>query len=176
MAGNTVGAVGMVRLEYLGQKMSATWDGPATGQSYTFGADKPRGWVDRRDVGERNKNGFLNMKDRNSQWIFRPVSDSSNGAVVSQPANDVAEPIAVVQIAEPNTFPAVAGVAEVTGTLSVAEKTVLSIPNITDMNVVEIKALDVTREQLVEMYKVELANRARKGLISYFEERLAEDV
>lgn len=170
MASNIVGSQGMVRIEYLGKQMQSTWDGPATGQSYSFGMDKPRGWVDRRDAGERSKNGFLNMKDRGGNWLFQTVSD--NSAAVSQPVPNIAEPIVAVQVTEPAASPAVVAVAEAAGTLSVAEKT-LDVPNPTDMNVEEIKRLDLTWDQWAELYRIELANRNRKGAIAFLEEKLA---
>lgn len=172
---STVGSSGMTKLEYTGKQMAAAWSGPVTGATYYFGLDKSRGWVDKRDVGERGKSGFLNMKNKNNgTWLFQVATD--NPAPAEEPIEElvvevVSEPM-LVGVAEP------VGKTVMRGTLSTVEPEApaVEIPDITDMNVVEVKALQLTRDQLLEVYRVELAGRARKGLISYLEERLAENV
>lgn len=182
MASNAVGSVGMVKLEYTGKQMASVWSGPVTNAAYVFGVDKARGWVDRRDMGERGKSGFLNLKNRDGSWLFQAVVDKSV-AVVEEPVQEPVQ-VAVPELAiaqstvdpNPQFMDSNSSRAVATGTLSASQVATVDFPNPTDLNVLEIKALNLTREQLVEMYKVELANRARKGLVAYFEERLAEDV
>ena len=83
------GATGMVKLEYLGKQMSSVWSGHASNTPYRFGADKPVGWVDVRDAGERPSegrqgSGFLKLR-KNGEWLFAPYVEED----VAEPAHPV---------------------------------------------------------------------------------------
>lgn len=185
MANSMVGAAGMVKIEYLGGRMSFTISGDVTNANYTFGKDRQVGWVDQRDLGTRDgKNGFLSKRDPASgSWLFRKVESKENGN-----GHVVPEPEAVeVQTPEPELAPepvlaeeAASGVTEASGTLSVVEAdeqpSLTSFHDPTDLNVEQIKALEsqnLTREQWESIYKAEMAGRNRKGAVSYMEELLA---
>lgn len=173
---NTIGQVGMVKLEYLGKQVASTWEGEVTYSPYIFGIDRPKGWVDKRDAGEKGKSGFLNRKDKLGNYLFREALEesSSNGTGLSAPIPEV-----IVADAE-TSLAALAGATNITmtGTLSMVQPvqesmTGLDFPDPTDMNVEEIKRLELTPEQWDRVYKTELANRNRKGAIAFLEEKLA---
>lgn len=156
---STVGSKGMSLLEYTGSKMSSTWTGPATHVSYRFGADKRFSWVDTRDVGERNKSGFLNMKDSKGSWVFRmanPLPQEPEQQEVSLASSPkVVEEIPTADSAEMRSEPKI------------------SVPNPSDLLVSQIRELDLTHDEWMEVYKLELADRNRKTVIVFIEEILA---
>jgi glycosyltransferase involved in cell wall biosynthesis len=179
---SSIGAQGMVKIEYLGNQVNFTISGDVTNATYTFGRDRPKGWVDKRDVGTRDgKQGFLSKKDRlTNRWLYRVAGDQPTPApepepvkVVAQPASDRGLHVTEQEINSPRG-PVGATIAR--GTLTaepvVAEKTV-DYPNPADHSVEEIKRFDLTKEQWEALYKDELANRSRKGLTAWLEERLA---
>lgn len=182
MASNAVGAAGMVRIQYLGKKMSSVWPGHVTNADYVFGADKPIGWVDPRDAGEKGKSGFLNSKDGNGNFIFQVVAEKKAAASTKEPELVVEMIMPVVRETVDSAELAVekvpagrAGAVQVGGALSVTEKTaVLDVTDPTDHNVEEIKRWNLSKEQWIEIYRIELANRHRKGLLAFLEEKLAD--
>lgn len=172
MANTSVGSEGMVRLEYIGKKMASSWSGDVTNATYIFGVDRARGWVDKRDVGDReSRSGFLSKKDANNQWLFKVVSDKSAPAQ-AQIVEDTAPVAEQTPVLVEETVNAEGGKAEVGATLSVTRG--LDVANPTDHAVEEIKGWDLTKEQWTEVYRIELANRSRKGLVKWLEEKLAE--
>lgn len=89
------GSAGMVRLEYLGAQMSSIWTGHVTNVAYRFGADKPVGWVDVRDAGERPSegrpgSGFLKLR-KNGEWLFAPYVEALAVAAPQTPPQPSAE-------------------------------------------------------------------------------------
>lgn len=167
-----VGVVGMVKIEYLGKQMSSTWTGDVTGATYTFGVDRPKGWVDKRDAGSlEEKKGFLGKKDKmTGSLLFKIAKDNSS----------IQEPIQAVEITQEIASPEIVGAmqGQVAGMgesrVPVAPVTnKIDFPDPENMNVEQIKQLVLTREQWTEVYKAELAGRNRKGSIAFLEERLA---
>jgi hypothetical protein len=191
MATNTVGSTGMVKIQYIGKKMSSIWAGHATNTEYVFGMDRAVGWVDKRDVGERGKSGFLNSKDSNNQWLFMAVADSKKAAT-PQPApepeiqtltigGEVASLTVETEPKSENVLLLDADVASVTVETEMpagkgratAKGSLSSVPDPTDMTVEEVKRLNLDLAGWTEVYKTELANRSRKGLITFLEETIA---
>lgn len=174
-----IGSVGMEKIEYLGDQMTFTAFGETTNAAYTFGRDRPKGWVDKRDVGSRESGkGFLGKKDRRTgTWMYRLAETSKNVFPVEEVKVEEVEveevKVEVEKLAEPAAVEKAApvGAAQVSGSLSAKEK--LDFPDPTDMNVEEIKALELSREQWVEVYKTEMARRNRKGAIAFMEDLLA---
>jgi len=188
---NQVGAMGMERIEYQGEQVDATWTGDFTGATYVFGKDRPRGWVDKRDLGSKDdpqKRGFLAKKDKyTGKYLFVVVG--SNGEATQPPAEPVgdvvpstepepepvvvSEPVTSAVVAQPMTASAATTSATATGIVSTAEP----IFNPENMTVEQVKAelekSGYTYEQVNGVYKSEMANRNRKGLVSYLEEKLA---
>lgn len=169
---DSVGQVGMVRIKYNGRQASSTWHGDVTYGTYIFGIDKQTGWVDKRDVGAKeDKKGFLSKRDNNGNYLFSLVE------VLKKEEVREAEPAVVVENnsnlqAEETSLPKL----KLVGTLTTVDKEVenkSNAPDPTDMNVEEIKRLDLTKEQWTEVYKTELSHRARKGAISWLEEKIA---
>jgi glycosyltransferase involved in cell wall biosynthesis len=167
-----IGSQGMELIEYRGEQMNFTISGDTTNAKYTFGKDRQKGWVDRRDLGTREgKMGFLSKRGADGNWLYRVAS--SNGTAVAEP-----EPVAVMEVVEEVSKPMVEGVGEASGTLTprIAAKTATPTPNPSEMTVEQIKALaedNLTREQWEEMYKLEMAGRNRKGGVAFIEEVLA---
>lgn len=191
-----VGKVGMVKIEYLGQKMGSTWHGDVTNAPYEFGKDRKRGWVDKRDLGDREeKKGFLSKKDSNGNWIFKVVTGEKAEEVkqpevvvveepvlVSEAVSEISEePHSVTLVDNPNSSEFVApgafSNAVASGTLTeVAAKKPKkkAVVDPSEMTVEQLKALALNREEWEEVYRLELAGRSRKGLILFLEEKLAE--
>lgn len=191
-----VGKVGMVKIEYLGQKMGSTWHGDVTNAPYEFGKDRKRGWVDKRDLGDREeKKGFLSKKDSNGNWIFKVVTGEKAEEVkqpevvvveepvlVSEAVSEISEePHSVTLVDNPNSSEFVApgafSNAVASGTLTeVAAKKPKkkAVVDPSEMTVEQLKTLALDREGWEEVYRLELAGRSRKGLISFLEEKLAE--
>lgn len=183
---NQIGAEGMVKLEYLGRQMSSTWTGDATGASYTFGMDRPRGWVDKRDVGSReDRRGFLSIKDRNGAFMFRVASAESK---MSKAETVESVELSTVKQAVENVAPenrGAVGKGDAVATLSadteVKEQAVKSQDQIdpTHLNVEEIRMLDegrkipLTKKEWEDIYRLELENRNRKSAVAFLEEKLA---
>lgn len=173
---DTFGQVGMARVRYTGKQMLSTWQGEVTGVNYSFGVERPKGWVDKRDLGSRDeKKGFLGKKDRaTDQWLFESVAEEK-----STTQNGSSEPVVPQQeVKEEEEVVAAAGVSETAGTLgNRAAQTVgrkkISVPNPEDLTVAEIKDLDLTLEQWEELYRKEMAGPNRKGAVSFLEETIA---
>lgn len=177
---NIVGSTGMEQLEYQGQKMSSTWTGPVTNASYRFGIDRKIGWVDKRDVGERNKSGFLNMKDsRTDIWLFNrytkttiaasPTDESGEEAVVEETiAEEPTQVLVDQEVVELDSFNQVNFDSQ--SSEPVVESTV---PNPTDATVAEMQEWDLTKAEWNEVYKLELAGRHRTTALRFIEEKLA---
>lgn len=181
---DSIGREGMVKIEYLGSQMMFTISGDTTNLNYTFGKDRQRGWVDKRDVGTRDgKTGFLSKKDRiTNRWLYQVVGQSSV-AVSPEPAkgvevkSEVFETVVVSEAESVSTptlqatlVPSARGNVTLSGTLSVVQK---DFPDPTEMNVEEIKRLELTEEQWKQVYKAEMAGRNRKGAVGFIEEMLA---
>lgn len=158
---------GMVRLRYLGKKMSSIWTGMATGTEYVFGLDRQTGWVYTQDVGERGKSGLLNYKDSNGQWLFEQVSTNTS-TKTTEPVQ-VSEPVAETKEAIVETE----NVATTEVDATAAQENVVTVPDPTDLNVEEIKRLQLDKAGWTEVYKIELAGRNRKGAITFIEEQIA---
>ncbi len=186
-----VGQEPMESIEYLGGQMNFTITGDNTGAKYTFGKDRPKGWVFKSDVGDRDsKLGFLSKRE-NGKWVYRiagaeeqavPESAQGSEVVAEVPAEVLAEvPVESTPVAVENPEFGAKGGSEVGGVLSVAEvktpvKPQTETPNPIDMTVEEVKAYvgkGLTKDQWEEIYRVEMANRNRKGLIAFLEELLA---
>lgn len=165
----TIGTQGMVKLEYLGKQVASTWQGEVTGATYTFGVDRKRGWVDKRDVGTReDKKGFLNKKDRNTnQWLFQEVEKVAE-KVVEKTEEQIPE-IEIVTVVKGSS--AESSEFNLSGTLTARNKS--SAPDPTDANVEQVKKWELSKDEWQEVYRIELANRNRKGLVSFLEDLIA---
>lgn len=180
-----VGSEGMERLEYMGNQMSFTAHGEATNERYMFGKDRPRGWVDRRDLGERGGNGrpgkgFLGQKKPNGEWLYR-VIDSEGKQVEQEPV--VAEEVVVEKTVKSSSA--------VSGSMGVVEKNIVpgSMSEKTsfepepdlkydpkELTVSELKDLEnqgLTRDEWEAIYKAEMKGLNRKGAVAFIEELLA---
>lgn len=170
-----VGSEGMVKIEYLGKQVSSTWTGDVTSAPYTFGVDRPKGWVDKRDVGTRESGkGFLSKKDRNGNYLFRLVEKQETTTEIASTDEEPLKVVEVVSEPEPVLVQEAAGTSLTTATMSIAESKPLIDP--TDMNVEQIRQLDsqnLTLEQWKEIYKLEMANRNRKSAVTFLEEKIA---
>lgn len=172
----SVGSQGMEKIEYLGKQMSSTWQGEVTNANYTFGVDgRVRGWVDRRDLGSREeKKGFLAKKDRQTgEYLFRVFKSTKAVAKEPEPEPEkevISEPQGAVAVSQVS---GVLSVGERKEAITISEKKNLFFPDPTDLNVEEIKRLDLSLEQWQGVYRTELANRNRKGAIAYIEELIA---
>lgn len=167
----SVGSQGMVKIEYLGSQVMFTISGDVTDLPYTFGKDRPRGYVDKRDVGSKEeKTGFLSKKDRNTgQYLYRLAEKDSSTAT--------SEPVVATQVRQESNLVVAeergaVATSEAVGTLSAEKK--IDFPNPDDLNVEEIKRLELTKEQWQAVYKAEMAGRNRKGATGFIEEKLAE--
>jgi hypothetical protein len=173
----------MVKLEYTGKQQSTIWDGPATQVRYRFGVDRKVGWVDPRDAGERGVSGFLKLKDRHDNWLFKLVTDDT--PVVGVEATPTLQ-----------TVPGAAGGASASGTLTAGGNAVMTVvadpsEDIVSATVVEmsakdlgfpdpgslypsdIKRLKLTKEQWEGLYRAELAGKNRQAVKTFVEEQIA---
>jgi glycosyltransferase involved in cell wall biosynthesis len=180
-----IGTQGMVKIEYTGQKMASTWYGDVTNAPYEFGKDRKRGWVDKRDVGSKeDKKGFLSKQDDRKNFIFKVVTE---GEAVEETVSKKpqAEPVLAIEgipvvdvVEQPETEVAVGnlqghvvGVASNRFDSSPPPKPVTIDPS--ELNVEQVKGLELDREGWEQVYKDELAGRSRKGLITFLEEKIA---
>lgn len=198
----SVGTEGMVELVYLGKQQPAVWDGNATYTRYRFGIGRERGWVDVKDAGERGKgNGLLNVKDSKGNWLFEVATQSasettqrasSKSVVGNEPTVVVGEAVAPVEASKgpevdidrlynppmevgDNLVVAVDNEPDSSARLvkSVVES---DIPDISDMSVRDIMALDLDKAGWRRVYEQELASdKPRKSLITALEEKLASE-
>jgi hypothetical protein len=173
MENRVVGSQGMEKIEYIGNQMSFTAFGDATGAKYTFGKDRPIGWVDKTDLGSRDgKNGFLSKRDKQTgRWLYKLAGSSEEKADV------VAETVPSTEVTPVSEVPVVqelgmAGTTVASGTLSAVKQEKITVDP-TDLNVEEIKALELSEEEWLEVYRKEMAGRNRKGAIAFLEEVLA---
>lgn len=191
----SVGSSGMTKLEYLGKQQSTIWDGPVTQVRYRFGVDRPVGWVDPRDVGEKGKSGFLNIKDRNNNYLFRVVDNSEVQAVGVEATptevpqkpetqvlgdQDVVSATVVEDGQEELTVVADPATQEdaVTATVVVEESGEAEPAfryNPSEMYPSDIKRLNLTKEEWDTMYRLELAGKNRPTVTKYIEEQLANE-
>lgn len=163
---------GMVMLVYTGRGMTAVWDGSATNTRYRFGADgRTRGWVYKTDAGERGKRGFLNLKDSKGNYLFH-VDETVPATPEPAPATKD-----VVLTPQPAGVTQTAAVADPTqkDPQVVIGEVLPEYPNPSDYNATEIKSLVLSKEQWGLVYKAELADKARKTVVTYIEEQLAAD-
>lgn len=192
-----VGSAGMEKLEYLGRQVSATWTGDVTGTSYVFGIDRPKGWVDIRDLGDREdpkKRGFLAKRDKNTgAWLFKvakedgvppiPVEDTSlNSTMAPTPDATAVDPFVLETV--------MAGEATMEATLNATPSSILQaegtkiatllevqeLPNPNELTVEELKTelgKLSSKSQWETVYRRELEGRSRKGATLFMEERLA---
>ena len=199
----TVGAGGMVLLVYMGRGMTSVWDGPVTNTRYRFGQDgNTRGWVDKRDAGEKGKSGFLNEKDSKGNYLFDldqtalVADDVVDGGMVrtvetvtkqeTQTKEVVAEGVVIT--------PEPAGASQGAGTATqevapqqvayadpiqrdpkvVVGEAVPDFPNPDDYNATEIRSLVLSKAQWEQVYKAELASKNRKTVVTFIEEQLGK--
>lgn len=176
------GSGGMSKVEYLGKQMSSTWSGDVTNTTYTFGVDRRKGWIDKRDLGSRDpKRGFLGKQDRaTGEWLFRDISEKSETSQESVPTVQPVEESAQTVQSDPapqrteEDTAAVRGSSQAQATPSVKQAEVEYDP--ATMNVVQIKTLvdkNLSKEQWVSIYKAELAGSNRKGAVTFIEDLLA---
>lgn len=164
MSSNMVGQVGMTKIEYIGNKMSSPWHGSVSHRDYVFGEDRPRGWVDNRDV-----EGLLAKRDKQGKNVFRLVNAPKQ--VEKQP-----EPVLVESNeVQKETVSVLKGesVGRSTDPVQVVEDKKQDFPDPTDLTVEEIKELDLTLEQWKGLYSAEMSGRNRKGAVSFIEEKIA---
>lgn len=167
-----IGSEGMVKLEFVGVGMDSVWIGPTTHARYRFGEDRKIGWVDKRDVGETGKSGLLNLKDRKGNYLFRKVAEEKpvvetlsedlkpieEKEVLDSPVEEVFEEPQTVGIVEP---------------VIVEEQPEIDFPNPSELTAAEIRALELSMEQWMALYKAELADKNRKGVITFLEDKIA---
>ena len=177
-----VGKEPMELVEYLGGQMNFTITGDSTGAKYTFGKDRPKGWVFKSDVGDReSKLGFLSKREGGRE-LYRIAKadkqanpDPTEGMEVTTDQTPV--PVDDVVIGKHGAV----GMSETVGTLTAAPATAvteqkIATPNPIDLTVEELKSFvdrGLTKDQWEEVYRIEMANRNRKGLIAFLEELLA---
>lgn len=173
-----IGSMGMELLEYQGGQMNFTISGDVTNAKYTFGKDRPRGWVDKRDVGTRDgKTGFLSKRGPDGTWLYRIANETPEPAPEPVEINEVeAESPVAVSDSETPLGGAVALKATLHPVSLPVDTEPVTAPNPTDLTVEEIKALldqNLTREQWEKIYTQEMAGRNRKGAVAFIEEVLA---
>lgn len=186
-----IGKESMESIEYLGNQMNFTITGDSTGAKYTFGKDRPKGWVFMSDVGTREgKLGFLSKRE-NGKWLYQIAGADTTSAPepvvgVAVTIDQTPTPVETV-VVEPTVSTELTGAQATstsTGTLTAVAPTTtttavaptIATPNPTDLTVEEIKAYadkGLTKDQWEEMYGIEMANRNRKGAVSFMEELLA---
>lgn len=170
----SAGSAGFVKLLYTGKGMSSVYDGPVTNTRYRFGSDRPKGWVDKRDAGERGKNNtFLNLKKSDGGWLFEVVEDGDATAKKTETKieNVTAQP---VKTAKQNVVDIQKDPIVVVSDAPKEEKK-LDFPNPSELNASEIRGLTLTKEQWRAVYEAELADKNRKSVVTYIEEQLASD-
>lgn len=172
-----VGKEPMESIEYLGGQLNFTITGDSTNAKYTFGKDRPKGWVFQSDVGTReSKLGFLSKRE-NGKWLYRIAGNTKEAAPEPAVGVEVTADEAAVAV-EAGEVDGALGAAETTGLLTATKnvaETKVATPNPTDMTVEELKAYSeqgLTRDQWEEIYKIEMANRNRKGAVAWLEELL----
>lgn len=175
----------MERIEYLGNQMSFTISGDVTNTKYTFGKDRPIGWVFKDDVGTRDgKLGFLSKRE-NGKYLYQlagtveesapqpePVVTDVTTDTITNVTTDVTTEEAPTTVLDAPVEMLMAG--ETAG--SATAEPVGDVPDPTDLTVEQIKALadqNLTKAQWEEIYKIELAGRNRKGATTFIEEMLA---
>lgn len=181
---NSVGVEGMVELVYLGKQQPAVWDGNATNTRYRFGKGKERGWVDPRDAGKRGEGrGFLNVKDSKGNWLFElgtPEAAPATQKVVKGPVKGN-EPTVVIGDAAPVVeAPAMVVTDDIVHPTPIEDEgeevPVDDLPDMADMTVRDILAMDLDKAGWRKVYQVELASeKPRKSLITALEEKLASE-
>lgn len=184
-----IGRNGMEKIEYIGEQMNFTISGDKTNAKYSFGKDRPRGWVAREDVGERSvpNSGFLSKKDKmTGKWLYRLVKEEKKvEQVMEQPTQQpiqqstelsVENTPEIISIAEQDPFythgTGAAGMSEASGTLTAAAVKI-DFPDPKEVNVAEIKEWKLSREQWEEVYRAEMKGLNRKGATAFIEELLA---
>ena len=189
----SVGVTGMVQLEYLGKQQSTIWDGPVTRTRYRFGVDRKIGWVDPRDVGTEGKDGFLALRDRNNNFLFRLVN-----APITTEMPSSGSKTAPVPVGEP-VLSVAAGTDTVSATVVEGNQEVLSVVadaatqedavsatvvvsadadfryNPSEMYPSDIKRLNLNKEEWGIMYRLEMAGKNRQTVKTFIEEKLASD-
>lgn len=186
----SVGTSGMVKLEYLGKAQSTIWDGPVTRTRYRFGVDRKIGWVDPRDAGEVGRSGFLALKDRHNNYLFRLVEEAAPAKATarkSAPAPEV-EPVLSIAGTDAVSATVVEGQEEVMNVVAdpsteeeAVSATVVEAPASTfrydpsEMYPSDIKRLKLTRSEWDQMYRLELAGKNRKTVTTYIEEQLSAE-
>jgi GT2 family glycosyltransferase len=167
-----VGSEGMVKLEFLGTGMAASWTGPVTNARYRFGEDRTIGWVDKRDV-----DGMLQLKDRKGNILFRRAEIASKKEAKKTEEMKSVEETQIEEtveetVEEVTEEPTTTGVIDLTPKIA-EEKSGVVFPDPADMTANEIKTLQLTPEQWTALYRSELAGKNRKGVITFIEEKLA---
>lgn len=175
----SAGSAGFVKLLYTGKGMSSVYDGPVTNTRYRFGADRPRGWVDKRDAGERGKaGGFLNIKKSDGGWLFDVVED---GDAVAKKETVPANAAEVKGVEVTPVKKASKGVVDIQKDPTVVigeapkEEPKLEFPNPSELNASEIRGLTLTKAQWQAVYEAEMADKNRKSVVTFIEEQLASD-
>lgn len=163
MSANMIGTTGMIKLVYVGSKMSSSWHGEVSHRDYVFGQDRPRGWVDKRDA-----EGFLKLRDSKGSILFKQA-DSSN---VEVEKFSVEEPVVKESS---DTVTAVKGqaVGNSFASTKAVKEGIVDFPDPTDLTVEEIKGLELSLAQWKSVYSAELAGRNRKGATLFLEEKIA---
>jgi len=174
MAAST-GSQGMVRLQYNGKQMTAVWDGPITNTRYRFGVDRPTGWVDKRDAGEKGGKGFLSLKDTKGGFLFELVGEETASQVTQSSSPQQVTVVTSEAKAAPSEMVVVELVEEEPTT---AEETsfypVSSTVDPSEYNIAEIQAMNLDPAGWQAVYKAEMAaDRPRKSLLTWLEEKLA---
>ena len=167
----SAGSAGFIYLEYTGNGLTSVYDGPVTNTRYRFGKDRPRGWVDKRDAGERGKaGGFLNVKRPDGSWLFEVLKDGDSGSKTSAKTESVdVQPVktATKSVVDVQVDPKVV--------VAAAPKPVTEFPDPSELNASEIRGLTLSKEQWRLVYEKELSDKNRKSVVTYIEERLADD-
>jgi hypothetical protein len=180
----SVGVQGMVKIQYIGKQVSSTWYGDVTNAPYIFGIDRPKGWVDKRDVGSKEeKKGFLSKKDRDGNFIFKVVTDNKAEEVVEKkPEGELVTAIEGISVADTVEQPEMVTVMKgqsVGMSEAAPNRFDSSLPpkaksiDSSELSVEQIKSLELSKEEWQELYKDELAGRNRKGAVAFLEDKIA---
>jgi hypothetical protein len=191
MAAPTGSTGPMIKIEYLGKQQSTIWDGPVTRTRYRFGVDRKSGWVDRRDAGEHAKSGFLKLKDRHNNFLFKVVSGNGEEAVgVEAVPSSQGDPVVSVTGAEDAVSATVVEdgqealvvVADPTTQEDAVSATVVEENlqenfryNPSEMYPSDIKRLNLTKTEWETLYRLEMAGKNRPAVKTFIEEKLASD-
>lgn len=137
----------MSLIHYTGSNSgSMTWVAPGTGTTYLFGGSRRQGWVDDRDV----------------EWF---LSRRENGGALFAIDSQDAEPVEMPPLAEP----VVSDEEHIE-----AMEAHLALPDISQMTVAEVKALEgLTHEQWWQLHDLEAAGKNRVGVLTYIQDRLS---